>query len=90
VLGATGDGRGLESTQTRSALVRSHQLRRFNCLVRSFVLAHDWLFRLHGRWFRIPVSSFDAVHYSGMAIYKIGILLFFLVPLLALCVTAGA
>ena len=56
----------------------------------AFVLAHDWLFRLHGRWFKIPVSSFDAVHYSGMAIYKIGILLFFLVPLLALCVTAGA
>lgn len=52
-----------------------------------FVLAHDWLYELHGRWFKIPASSFDATHYAGMAIHKIGILLFFLAPLLALVVT---
>jgi hypothetical protein len=50
-----------------------------------FVFAHDWLYRLHGRWFKIPTEAFDSTHYAGMAIYKIGILLFFLVPLLALC-----
>ena len=49
-----------------------------------FAIAHDWLYRLHGRWFTIPASSFDAIHYAGMAVYKIGILLFFLVPFLAL------
>jgi hypothetical protein len=51
----------------------------------AFMLAHDFLFRLHGRWFRIPLERFDAVHYSGMAVYKIGILLLNLVPLIALC-----
>jgi hypothetical protein len=50
-----------------------------------FACAHDWLYGLHGRWFKIPSETFDATHYAGMAAYKIGILLFFLVPLLALC-----
>lgn len=53
-----------------------------------FVLAHDWLHRLHGRWFPMPVEHFNAIHYGGMAIYKIGIFLFNLVPYLALCLTA--
>ena len=49
-----------------------------------FVAARNWLRALHGRWFRLSEPAFDAIHYSGMAIYKIGILLFNLVPLLAL------
>lgn len=52
-----------------------------------FALGHDWLYNLHVRWFKLPAACFDAVHYAGMAIYKIGILLFFLVPLLALSAT---
>ena len=50
----------------------------------AFVTARDALRRLHGRWFALPDASFDAIHYGGMAAYKIGILLFNLVPLLAL------
>jgi hypothetical protein len=49
-----------------------------------FTLAHDWMHRFHGRWFRLPVEQFDAVHYAGMAVYKIGIILFNLVPFIAL------
>ncbi len=49
-----------------------------------FVLAHDSLYLLHSAWFRISVEQFDTVHYGGMAIYKIGILLFNLVPYIAL------
>lgn len=49
-----------------------------------FVFARSWLRGLHGRWFKLPDSTFDAVHYGGMAVYKIGILLFNLAPLLAL------
>lgn len=49
-----------------------------------FLLAHDWLHRLHGRWFRLSVEQFDALHYAGMAFYKIGILLLNLVPYVAL------
>lgn len=25
-----------------------------------FCLAHDWMFRLHGRWFRLTAAQFDA------------------------------
>lgn len=49
-----------------------------------FMTAHDWMHRLHGRWFRLPVEQFDAIHYAGMAIYKIGIILFNIVPYIAL------
>lgn len=40
-----------------------------------FVLAHDWMYRMHSRRFRLPVATFDTVHYAGMATCKIGILL---------------
>ncbi|MHB1082495.1 MAG: DUF6868 family protein [Prosthecobacter sp.] len=50
----------------------------------AFTLAHDTLYRLHARWFRISVEQFDSAHYTAMAIYKIGILLLNLVPYLAL------
>ena len=45
---------------------------------------YDWLLGLHRRWFRLSQAQFDAIHYAAMAVYKIGILLFNLVPLLAL------
>ncbi|MDP1672158.1 MAG: hypothetical protein Q8L65_03460 [Burkholderiales bacterium] len=49
-----------------------------------FSLAGDWMHRFHGRWFHLPAERFDAIHYAGMAIYKIGIFLFNLVPWIAL------
>lgn len=49
-----------------------------------FTLAHDLMLRLHRRWFRLSPDHFDTVHYAGMAVYKIGIILFNLVPLIAL------
>lgn len=52
----------------------------------AFSRGHDWMYRLHGRWFRLPVEQFDALHYGGMAIYKLGILLFGLVPYIALLI----
>ena len=51
----------------------------------AFSVAHDALYRLHARWFAVRVATFDAIHYGGMAVYKIGVLLLNLVPLLALC-----
>lgn len=50
----------------------------------AFVFVRDGLRRLHGRWFRLTDATFDAIHYGGMAVYKIGILLFNLAPLVAL------
>jgi Family of unknown function (DUF6868) len=49
-----------------------------------FILAHDSMHRLHGRWFRLSVEQFDALHYADMAVYKIGIILFNVVPYVAL------
>ena len=54
-----------------------------------FTLAHDWLYRFHGRWFRLSVERFDHAHYTGMAFYKIGIFLFNLVPYCALLLASG-
>lgn len=53
-----------------------------------FAFAHDWLERLHGRWFRLPREQFDALHYAAMAVFKLGLILFNLVPFLALCIVA--
>jgi len=49
-----------------------------------FVFAHDWMYRLHSRWFKLSVETFDAMHYAGLSVYKIGIILFNLVPLITL------
>lgn len=45
-----------------------------------FTGAHDALYRLHTRWFRLTVEGFDTAHYAAMAVYKTGVLLLFLVP----------
>ena len=49
-----------------------------------FLLVHDWMHRLHSRWFQLSREQFDALHYGGITLYKIGILLFNLVPYIAL------
>jgi hypothetical protein len=49
-----------------------------------FTLAHDWVYRVHGKWFNLPRERFDTIHYAGMALFKIGILLLNLVPYLSL------
>lgn len=43
-----------------------------------------WLCRLWGRWFRLTTGQFDTLNFAGMALYKMGILLLNLAPLLAL------
>jgi uncharacterized protein DUF6868 len=45
-----------------------------------FLLAHEWMYGLHSRWLHLSVEQFDALHYAGMALYKVGILLLNLVP----------
>jgi hypothetical protein len=50
-----------------------------------FTLAREPFHRFHNRWFRLSGEQFDTLHYAGMSVYKIGILLFNLVPYLALC-----
>lgn len=49
-----------------------------------FLFAHEWLYRMHTRWFALSREAFDALNYGGVAIYKIGNILFFVVPAIAL------
>jgi hypothetical protein len=49
-----------------------------------FILAHDWMYLFHVRWFHLSVEQFDMLHYAGMSIYKIGIILLNVVPYIAL------
>ncbi|MBU4304076.1 MAG: hypothetical protein KJ893_00395 [Candidatus Omnitrophica bacterium] len=49
-----------------------------------FTFAHDWIYRMHGKWFKIPVEKFDSIHYAGMAFFKICIFLFNIAPYIAL------
>jgi len=44
------------------------------------------MYRLHSRWFKLSEERFDAIHYQGMAVYKVGVLLFNLTPYLAILV----
>ncbi|MDZ4048420.1 MAG: hypothetical protein U1E00_08845 [Pseudoxanthomonas sp.] len=54
-----------------------------------FTLAHDGVYRMHARWFRLSPERFDELNYAGVAIYKIGIMLFCVVPLVAVTVMLG-
>ena len=45
---------------------------------------HQWLYRLWGKWFPLRAEQFDAINFAGIALYKLGILLFNLVPYIAL------
>jgi hypothetical protein len=47
-------------------------------------VAHDWIYRMHSRWFHISAARFDKIHYQGIVLLKLGIVLFNLTPYLAL------
>jgi hypothetical protein len=47
-------------------------------------LGRDWLYRWSSRWFRISPEQFDMLNIGGISLYKIGILLFNIVPCIAL------
>jgi hypothetical protein len=49
-----------------------------------FVFAHEAMHRVHSRWFQLSRDQFDALHYAGMSVFKIGIVLFNLVPCVVL------
>ena len=53
-----------------------------------FTLAHDWIYRMHSKWFKLSVESFDALHYGGMTFFKLSIFLFNVVPYFALLIVA--
>ncbi len=50
------------------------------------VLLHAWLYRLWSSWFRLTAEQFDAISFAGIIFYEVAILLFNLVPYIALCI----
>ena len=49
-----------------------------------YVLAKDWMYRLHSRWFAVSKESYETVHLASMAGYKLAIWIFNLAPYIAL------
>ena len=50
----------------------------------AIVFARDFVFRIHSWWFEISEESFDEIHYTMMAYYKLAVFLFYLTPYLVL------
>ncbi|GLQ31096.1 DUF6868 family protein [Litoribrevibacter albus] len=45
-----------------------------------FAFAKNWLYNLHTTWFDISKPQFDVIHYTAMAIYKLFIAFFAMIP----------
>ena len=54
-----------------------------------FVFAQDAIRDLHSRFFDLARDQFGALNYLGMAIYKIGVLLFNVVPCIVLYIVGN-
>ena len=50
----------------------------------AFVLARDWIYGIHIKFFRISPEQFNAANYAGISFYKILVIVFNLAPYIAL------
>ena len=46
----------------------------------------DWIYRIHSKWFSISRETFNVAIYSFLGLYKIFILVFNLIPYVALLI----
>lgn len=49
-----------------------------------FLLAADWVYAMHSRWFDITERDIHIMSYYGMALVKMVIFVFFLLPYLSI------
>ena len=49
-----------------------------------YLLAADWAYSIHSRWFELSRLHFDLMYYYVMAFMKIASFLFFLLPYIAI------
>ena len=54
-----------------------------------FIAAPDFIYNAHAQLFHLPREAFDAVIYGFLGLYKIVILVFNLVPYVALRIVTG-
>ena len=50
------------------------------------LLAGDWVFRIHSKWFPMPREAFNAAIYHFLGFFKIIVISFNLVPYIALVI----
>ena len=48
------------------------------------LLGRNWVYRMHGRMFGLEPATLGAIHYGAIALYKLGVILFNVVPYVAL------
>lgn len=48
--------------------------------------ARNWIYKLHGRWFKLSPQQFDYLLYCILGFYKMGMFLFCIVPYIALLI----
>ena len=51
-----------------------------------FILAGDWMYGLHKRWFPMSREAFNIIHYAGIGLYKVLTIVFALIPWVALAI----
>ena len=49
-----------------------------------FLLPHGWIYRLSGRCFHLTAEQFDVLNFAGIVIFKMLVILFNIVPYIAL------
>ena len=48
--------------------------------------ASDWVYRIHSKWYPIPRDAFNVAIYSFIGLFKVFVLMFNLVPYIALVI----
>ena len=48
------------------------------------VVAGDWIYRSHSKWFSMSREAFDTAHYCGIGLFKMVVFIFNVIPLIAL------
>ncbi len=51
-----------------------------------WIVAADFIYKLHGKWFSMPRESFNAVFYGFIGVYKLFVYVFNLVPWVVLVI----
>lgn len=54
-----------------------------------FMVAHDWVYKVHSTWFTMSREQFDIAHYKMMGFYELSIFVVLLGPYLALRIVAS-
>ncbi len=49
-----------------------------------YLITPNWMYELNASWFNVGKRDFDLINYFGIGFFKISIILFFLLPYLAI------